>query len=311
MAPALEEIDGDPGTQLPTRRREDKDSRRWRGGSDWHVHAGKSRGVRRRFPLPDALSARNDGMHVGGCRKSAPMNTRNDAPAGARNHRQADIIPGLLDVPGLSFRPLSRRPIDDDDAWIKFLMDRGLGLVLALTFLPLGLLAALAVRLETPGPVLYRQRRHGLDNREFLIFKFRTMAWRESTCFEQTRRNDQRVTRVGRLLRATSIDELPQLLNVLRGEMSLVGPRPHAVDMRTAGLTGPEITSRYAERHRVKPGMTGWAQVNGSRGATTEPAQIEQRVSLDLHYIDHWSPWMDLLILARTPLAVARATNAY
>lgn len=229
----------------------------------------------------------------------------------ARSGHPDEVIPGLSSVQGVAFHPLARRPINDDDAWIKFLLDRGLGLMLALAFLPLGLLVAIAIRVETPGPVLFRQRRHGLDNREFLIFKFRTMAWREGAVFEQTQRNDRRVTRLGRFLRATSIDELPQLLNVLRGEMSLVGPRPHAVDMRTAGLTGPEITPRYVERHRVKPGMTGWAQVNGSRGATTDPTDIERRVALDLHYIDHWSPWMDLHILARTPLTILLATNAF
>lgn len=227
----------------------------------------------------------------------------------------AGVIPGLPAIRGLALRPLAKRPIDDDQAWPKLLMDHGLGLLLVLSLLPLGLLVALAIRCETPGPVLYRQRRHGLDNREFLIFKFRTMAWREPSttggALEQTSRNDRRVTRVGRFLRATSIDELPQLLNVLRGEMSLVGPRPHAVDMRTAGLTGPEITQRYVERHRVKPGMTGWAQVNGSRGATTHPEEIELRVAFDLHYIHHWSPWLDWWILLRTPLAVIRATNAF
>jgi polysaccharide biosynthesis protein PslA len=224
---------------------------------------------------------------------------------------RSGAIPGLPGMDGLVLRVLAPRPVDHGAALVKLAIDQGGGLVLAAAVLPLCLLVALAIRLESPGPVLFRQRRHGLDNREFLVFKFRTMAWREGGNFEQTRRNDSRVTRLGRLLRASSLDELPQLLNVLRGEMSLVGPRPHAVDMRTAGLTGPEITPRYVERHRVKPGMTGWAQVNGSRGATVEPADVERRVALDLHYIEHWSPWLDLRILVRTVGVVIRGTNAY
>lgn len=260
--------------------------------------------IRARLPLPVALSARSDGRPQGRQRESLPMDTRSPP-------LPLDTIPGLPGIAGLDLRLLSARPIDHEAALVKLTMDQGLGLLLALAALPLCLAVAVAIRLESPGPVLFRQRRHGLDNREFLVFKFRTMAWREGGSFEQTRRNDVRVTRLGRWLRASSIDELPQLLNVLRGEMSLVGPRPHAVDMRTAGLTGPEITPRYAERHRVKPGMTGWAQVNGSRGATVEPTDVERRVQLDLHYIENWSPWLDLHILARTIAVVLRGTNAY
>lgn len=257
-----------------------------------------------RLPLPVALSARSDGRPGNGSRESLPMDTRTDASS-------LDTIPGLSGIDGLDLRLVAARPIDNGPALVKLVIDQGLGLLLALAALPLCLAVAAAIRLETPGPVLFRQRRHGLDNREFLIFKFRTMAWREGGDFAQTRRNDVRVTRLGRLLRASSIDELPQLLNVLRGEMSLVGPRPHAVDMRTAGLTGPEITPRYAERHRVKPGITGWAQVNGSRGATVAPQDVEERIALDLHYIEHWSPWLDMKILARTLAVVIRGTNAY
>ena len=127
----------------------------------------------------------------------------------------------------------------------------------------------------------------------------------------QTARHDDRITRVGRILRAMSLDELPQLFNVLRGEMSLVGPRPHAVNMRTEDRLGAEITDQYAHRHRVKPGITGWAQINGARGATDTTAQLTRRVELDLYYIEHWSLLLDLKILALTLPSVLKRTNAF
>jgi lipopolysaccharide/colanic/teichoic acid biosynthesis glycosyltransferase len=140
------------------------------------------------------------------------------------------------------------------------------------------------------------------------------MAWTgdvSGDSLEQTARFDRRVTRFGRFLRSTSLDELPQLFNVLKGEMSLVGPRPHAVNMRTEDRLGSEITGKYAHRHRVKPGMTGWSQVNGARGATTTTAQLRRRVALDLMYIDNWSLWLDLKILVLTCREVLKRTNAY
>jgi lipopolysaccharide/colanic/teichoic acid biosynthesis glycosyltransferase len=140
------------------------------------------------------------------------------------------------------------------------------------------------------------------------------MSWNPDAATErlvQTARGDQRVTRVGRLLRSTSLDELPQLFNVLKGDMSLVGPRPHALSMRTENRLGSEITQAYAHRHRVKPGITGWSQINGSRGATDTVAQLRRRVKLDLFYIRHWSLLLDLRILLLTSREVFRTTNAY
>jgi len=191
---------------------------------------------------------------------------------------------------------LAERPIDRWDAVAKGAEDLLLGGLLTLLLLPLLALIALAIRLDSPGPVIFRQRRHALDNREFDIFKFRTMraaAATEGEPLHQTTRGDARITRIGRFLRASSLDELPQLFNVLRGQMSLVGPRPHATGMRTANLLGAEIIADYAHRHRVKPGITGWAQVNGWRGNTA----IEKRIEYDIFYIENWSFSFDLKIL--------------
>jgi lipopolysaccharide/colanic/teichoic acid biosynthesis glycosyltransferase len=162
--------------------------------------------------------------------------------------------------------------------------------------------------------VIYRQRRHAVDNREFEIYKFRTMTWMQPDGMQQLRqtsRDDARVTAVGRFLRSTSMDELPQLFNVLQGDMSLVGPRPHAVDMRTENRLGSDITDIYAHRHRVKPGITGWSQVNGARGATDTTAQLQRRVELDLYYIDNWSLLLDLRILLKTVRVVLDRANTY
>lgn len=204
------------------------------------------------------------------------------------------------------------RPLTPGGAIAKRAEDLIFGGLLTLLLLPLLALVALAIRLDSAGPVLFRQRRHGLDNVEFDILKFRTMHHGPAAAaLQQTARDDPRVTRVGRWLRAFSLDELPQLFNVVAGSMSLVGPRPHATDMRTADLLGSEITADYVHRHRVKPGITGWAQVHGARGATEHAAQLQQRVDLDLHYIAHWSIALDLWILLLTARVVAQRTNAF
>jgi exopolysaccharide biosynthesis polyprenyl glycosylphosphotransferase len=206
------------------------------------------------------------------------------------------------------------RPIKRWDAVVKAGEDFLLGGLLTLALLPVLALIALAIKLNSPGPVLFRQRRHAMNNREFDIYKFRTMRWGPAElddALQQTTRNDERITRLGRFLRASSLDELPQLFNVLQGHMSLVGPRPHATNMRTEDRLGGEITDRYAHRHRVKPGITGWAQVNGARGATDTEAQLCHRVALDLHYIDNWSLLLDLKILALTLVVVLKRTNAF
>ncbi len=169
---------------------------------------------------------------------------------------------------------------------------------------PLLALAALAIRLESPGPVLFRQWRFGLGSRPILVFKFRTMRTDlcDATGAQRTTATDPRVTRVGRFLRRTSIDELPQLINVLRGDMSLVGPRPHPLHMRVGGAYYFEAVERYRARHMVKPGITGWAQINGSRGEVDTLEKARARVALDLCYMANWSFGLDLKILLRTVL---------
>ena len=160
----------------------------------------------------------------------------------------------------------------------------GIGVIVLLPFFAL---VAIAIKLDSPGPILFRQRRCGFNGRCFQILKFRTMrVQEEDEAVTQAQRRDARVTRLGKLLRRTSIDELPQLLNVLAGSMSLIGPRPHAVAHDTHF---DKIVRNYAFRHRVKPGLTGWAQVHGCRGATPTPKDIERRVEYDLWYIDNWS----------------------
>jgi exopolysaccharide biosynthesis polyprenyl glycosylphosphotransferase len=208
---------------------------------------------------------------------------------------------------------LADRPIQRWDAVVKGAEDLIIGGIITISLLPVLALIALAIRLDGPGPIIFKQRRHALNNREFDVYKFRTMRWSDPVIdsLRQTSRNDSRITRIGRLLRSSSLDELPQLFNVLKGEMSLVGPRPHAVDMRTEERLGHEITDMYAHRHRVKPGITGWSQVNGARGATDTTAQLQRRVELDLHYIANWSLLLDLRILALTARVVIGRTNAY
>ena len=209
---------------------------------------------------------------------------------------------------------LADRPIKRWDAVTKWAEDFLIGGIATLLLLPVLAVIALVIKLNSPGPIIFKQRRHTVDNREFDIYKFRTMRWNPAAATEnlkQTSRHDDRVTDVGRFLRASSLDELPQLFNVLKGDMSLVGPRPHAVNMRTEDRLGSEIIDMYAHRHRVKPGITGWSQVNGARGATDTTAQLRRRVELDLHYIENWSLLLDLKILALTTREVLKRTNAY
>ena len=204
---------------------------------------------------------------------------------------------------------IQRAPLSAAQRFLKRVVDIVVSAAALIFFLPLMIVTAAAIKLESPGPVIFYQTRKGFNGRNFVIYKFRTMTVQENgpTVIQATR-DDSRVTGFGRFLRSSSIDELPQLLNVLRGDMSLIGPRPHALAHDTYFET---VLSDYAFRHHVKPGITGWAQCNGARGATPSVEHISERVKLDLWYINNWSLWLDLQILFKTMFEVLRKHNAY
>ena len=203
---------------------------------------------------------------------------------------------------------LQRAPLSRAEQVSKRALDLFGASLALLALMPVLLLAALAVKLDSPGPIIFRQKRNGFDEVPFTIFKFRTMTVLEDgESVVQARLGDRRITKVGAFLRKTSIDELPQLLNVLAGDMSLVGPRPHAMVHDKAYRT---IIGDYFKRHHVKPGMTGWAQVHGLRGETSETIQMQQRVEFDLWYIDHWSLMLECYIIFRTAFSVV-GSNVY
>jgi Undecaprenyl-phosphate glucose phosphotransferase len=222
-----------------------------------------------------------------------------------------DVVssPGYGYLPSILI-PVWDRPLAGLPTVFKRGMDiTGSAIAVALTLPLMGLIAAL-IKLDSPGPVLFRQQRFGFSKKPFILYKFRSMYCEaaDDPSAPQARRNDPRVTRLGRLLRRTSLDELPQLANVLKGDMSLVGPRPHAIvhDEKYARLI-----DGYLARHRVKPGITGWAQVNGLRGETDTVEKMARRIKLDRHYIDNWSPLLDFKILGMTLVAVLRQRNAH
>lgn len=194
------------------------------------------------------------------------------------------------------------RPMDNWQRLYKRLSDLVIGITVIIILLPLLSIVAIVIKLDSPGPVLFTQPRRGYNNQKFPILKFRTMEVNLSDVLaeRQTSRDDPRVTRVGRWLRKLSIDELPQLLNVLRGEMSIVGPRPHTPQTRIEGETLDQVLVEYLKRYQVKPGITGWAQVNGARGELVKRDDLRRRLAYDLEYIQRWSIGFDLKIIALT-----------
>jgi len=191
----------------------------------------------------------------------------------------------------------------------KRLTDVGLSVTILLLFLPLLLLIAVMVKLSSPGPVIFKQRRYGLDGREIAVYKFRTMSVTEDGAeIRQASKTDSRITRVGGILRRTSMDELPQLINVLQGRMSLVGPRPHAVAHNEEYR---KLIKGYMVRHKVLPGITGLAQVNGCRGETSQLEEMEARVNYDLDYLRRWTPMLDIKIILLTAVKIFRDDKAY
>jgi Undecaprenyl-phosphate glucose phosphotransferase len=206
-------------------------------------------------------------------------------------------------------------PITDWDLVMKWLFDRIVGALILLAALPVMALVALAIKLDSPGPVLFRQKRFGFNNERIDVFKFRSLFHDQADPLAKTvvTKGDKRVTRVGRFIRKSSLDELPQLFNVVfKGNLSLVGPRPHAVQGKLQSQLFDEAVDGYFARHRVKPGITGWAQVNGWRGEVDSEEKIQKRVEFDLYYIENWSVLFDVYILLKTPVSLmTKNENAY
>ena len=216
----------------------------------------------------------------------------------------------LVDILGIPTINLAAAPVTELEMWPKRVFDSLFALAVLIFLTPVLLAIAIAVKLSSPGPVLFRQRRKGVDGHQFEIFKFRTMRVHQEAAghITQAGRHDKRITRVGAFLRRTSLDELPQFFNVLLGQMSVVGPRPHALEHDDLYKN---LVDGYMYRYRIKPGITGWAQVNGYRGETTRVEKMEARVKFDLFYIQNWSFWFDIKIVLITLLKGFTGRNAY
>ena len=244
--------------------------------------------------------------------------------------KRLSVLPADIKLParatGLRFSPstyshvgsvamidLYDKPIADWGTVSKWLFDKVVGAVALALLAPLMGLVALAVKLDSRGPALFRQKRYGFNNELIEVYKFRSMYTDrcDMAAAKLVTKDDPRVTKVGRFIRRTSLDELPQLFNVLKGNLSLVGPRPHAVQAKAGEQLYDEVVDGYFARHKVKPGITGWAQINGWRGETDTQEKIQKRVEHDLYYIENWSVFFDLYILLKTPLSLIKNENAY
>jgi Undecaprenyl-phosphate glucose phosphotransferase len=221
-----------------------------------------------------------------------------------RSYSYIGSVP-LLDV--------ADKPINDWGNVAKWMFDKVVATLALIVLAPVMAIIALMIKCESRGPVLFRQKRYGFNNELVEVLKFRSMYTEQCdhAASRLVTRGDPRVTRIGRYLRKASIDELPQLFNVLSGTLSLVGPRPHAVQAKAADMLYPDVVSNYYARHKVKPGITGWAQINGWRGETDTEEKIQKRVEHDLYYIDNWSLLFDAYILAKTPIALLKTENAF
>ncbi|MET3925698.1 undecaprenyl-phosphate glucose phosphotransferase [Devosia sp. 2618] len=209
---------------------------------------------------------------------------------------------------------MADRPISDWNLVFKWVFDKLVAVTALILLSPIMIITAIAIKLESKGPVFFMQNRHGFNNELIKIYKFRSMRtdMLDASASKLVTKDDPRVTRVGKFIRKTSIDELPQLFNVLKGELSIVGPRPHALQAKADNQLYYEAVEGYFARHRVKPGMTGWAQINGWRGETDTIDKIMQRVNHDLYYIEHWSLLFDFYIVMMTPVSlVSKNENAY
>ncbi len=244
--------------------------------------------------------------------------------------KRLSVLPADIKLParatGLRFSPrtyshvgsvamidLYEKPIADWGTVSKWLFDKIAGVAALIFLAPVMALVSLAVKLDSRGPVLFRQKRYGFNNELIEVYKFRSMYTDrcDAAASKLVTKGDARVTRVGRIIRKTSLDELPQLFNVLKGNLSLVGPRPHAVQAKAGTQLYDEVVDGYFARHKVKPGITGWAQINGWRGETDTEEKIQKRVEHDLYYIENWSVFFDLYILLKTPASLLKSENAY
>ena len=221
-----------------------------------------------------------------------------------------DLMQARFDnVAGVPVVAICETPFYGVDSVVKHISDFVLSIIILIVLLPLMLVIAVAVKLTSPGPAVFKQRRYGLNGEEITVYKFRSMVvCEDGPNITQAQKDDQRLTKFGAFLRRTSLDELPQFINVLQGRMSIVGPRPHAVAHNELYR---KLIRGYMLRHKVKPGITGWAQVNGFRGETKDLEKMQARIQFDLHYLQNWSIWLDLWIVLRTVWVVLRRDNAY
>ena len=216
-------------------------------------------------------------------------------------------------IGNVSMIDLHDTPITDWGHVSKWLFDKVVGALALVLLAPAMASVAILIKLDSRGPVFFRQKRYGFNNELIEVYKFRSMYVDkcDATAAKLVTKDDLRVTKIGRFIRKTSLDELPQLINVIMGDLSLVGPRPHALHAKAANQLYDEVVEGYFARHKVKPGITGWAQVNGWRGETDTPEKIQKRVEFDLYYIENWSVLFDMYILLKTPFALLKAENAY
>jgi Undecaprenyl-phosphate glucose phosphotransferase len=216
-------------------------------------------------------------------------------------------------IGSVPFLDLHDKPIAGWSNIAKSVFDTTIATLAVIALSPVMAAVAVAIKLDSPGPILFRQKRYGFNNELIEVFKFRSMyiASADVSASKLVTKSDPRVTKIGRVLRKSSLDELPQLFNVLMGTLSLVGPRPHAVQAKAADTLYPDVVDGYFGRHKVKPGITGWAQINGWRGETDTEEKIQKRVEYDMDYIENWSLAFGVYILARTPFALLNTTNAY
>lgn len=216
-------------------------------------------------------------------------------------------------IGNIPFLDVFDKPLSDWGLLVKAIEDKVIAAMAVVVLSPVMLLVALAIRLDSRGPVVFKQKRYGFNNELIEVYKFRSMYHEMSDAHaaKLVTRDDPRVTRVGRFIRKSSLDELPQFFNVLRGELSLVGPRPHATRAKAADQLYNDVVDGYFARHKVKPGITGWAQINGWRGETDTTEKLQRRVEHDLYYIENWSLALDLYILLKTPISLLKTESAY